>query len=59
MNDDEPVMPFGKYKGEPLADIPVSYLDWIIGQDWIKPDLKEQIEEHLQTRPEWHRLGDD
>lgn len=24
------VMPFGKYKGEYLGDIPVSYLAWLI-----------------------------
>ena len=60
MNDD-PFMPFGKHKGERLSDIPVAYLDWLIGQDWMqeKPDLLETIETHLRSRPEWQRLGDD
>jgi uncharacterized protein (DUF3820 family) len=54
-------MPFGKYKGDMLSDIPVGYLDWLIGQDWCKPELEERIIRHLETRPEWTRdqLEDD
>jgi uncharacterized protein (DUF3820 family) len=59
MNDDEPILPFGKHKGEHLSEVPVEYLDWLIGQDWLRPALKKQIEAHLLTRPEWQRLGDD
>lgn len=57
----DPILPFGKHKGEYASDVPVSYLDWLIGQDWMdeKPELKESIEEHLRGRPEWHRMGDD
>lgn len=53
-------MPFGKHKNESLSDIPVGYLDWLIGQDFMaeKPDLKERIEQHLQARPEWQRMGE-
>lgn len=58
-DNDDTVMPFGKHKGEELQDIPVAYLDWLIGQDWLKPDLKETIEDHLQGRPEWQRMGDE
>lgn len=28
-------MPFGKYKGCTVAEIPSSYLDWLLGQDWF------------------------
>jgi hypothetical protein len=61
MADENFRMPFGKHKGELLADIPVHYLDWMIGQDWMdeKPELKERIEDHVATRPEWQRLGED
>jgi uncharacterized protein (DUF3820 family) len=58
MSDPNPTLPFGKHKGEKCGDVPVGYLDWLIGQDWLKPDLKEQIEQHLKGRPEWHRLDD-
>ncbi len=27
--------PFGKWKGKTLAEIPTSYLDWLIGEDWF------------------------
>lgn len=52
-------MLFGKYKDRPLIDIPVEYLDWLIGQGFPSKQLKGKITEHLQTRPEWHQLGDE
>lgn len=27
--------PFGKHKGKRLADIPDTYLDWLIGEGWF------------------------
>lgn len=29
-------MPFGKHKGELVADLPDSYLNWLLGQDFVK-----------------------
>lgn len=55
----DPILPFGIHKGEAASDVPVEYLDWLIGQDWLRPELKRQIEDHLRSRPEWERLGDD
>lgn len=53
----DPVIPFGKHEGKYASDIDVRYLDWLIGQDWLKSELKEQILSHLQTRAEWKRIG--
>ena len=38
---DDSTMPFGKYKGSRLGDVPDSYWRWFIGQDWCDewPDL--------------------
>lgn len=60
-DENDPILPFGKYKGQRCSDVPVSYLDWLIGQDWMdeKKDLKEAIIDHLHTRPEWRELGED
>lgn len=49
---------FGKHKGERLADIPVKYLDWVLGEDF-DAGLLAKIKAHLETRPEWHALGED
>jgi uncharacterized protein (DUF3820 family) len=35
-------MPFGKHKGELLADIPNSYLDWLLEQDFFEEKFREQ-----------------
>lgn len=53
-----PTLPFGKHKGEQASDVPVEYLDWLIGQDWLRPQLKGDLTEHLKSRPDWHQLGD-
>lgn len=34
LGDDDP-MPFGKWKGERLGDIPNSYFRWLREQDWL------------------------
>ena len=33
-------MPFGRYSGLPLADIPSSYLSWLLGLDDLREPLK-------------------
>jgi len=55
----DPVIPFSTHRGKYARQCPVGYLDWLIGQDWLRPQLKCEIEAHLETRAEWHRLADD
>lgn len=38
---DADFMPFGKYKGQFMKDIPSSYLDWLIGQEFCEHDYPE------------------
>ena len=59
MLDDEFVMPFGKYKGEPLSEIPTEYLDWLLGSDNLYESTKEQIEDKLDRRTDWHVHNND
>lgn len=58
MNSDS-LMPWGKHKGERISDVPASYLDWLIGQDWIDewPDVKAYIEQNLDAIHEQVRRG--
>ena len=56
---EETKMPFDKHKGLPLSDLPVKYLDWLIGQNWFVEkfgDLKTEIEEYLENDAEWQRM---
>lgn len=55
----DPVIPFGKHRGKFASQIDVEYLDWLIGQHWLRGSLRAEIEKHLAGRSEWHRLGDD
>jgi len=33
---DSSLMPFGKYKGRKMKEVPASYLDWLHRQAWIE-----------------------
>lgn len=46
-------MPFGVHKDKLIADVPSSYLRWILEQDWFVSkftDLKKQAEIELEFR---------
>ena len=38
------VMPFGKYKGEPIEDLETSYLEWLTEQDFFLEKFKDGAE---------------
>jgi hypothetical protein len=38
---DDFVFYFGKHKGLRLDQVPLSYLKWLIEQDWVKENLKD------------------
>jgi len=59
ISDPDPILPFGKFKSQPCSDADVRYLDWLIGQDWLRDDLRQQILSHLKTRPDWEGLEDE
>lgn len=42
------LMPFGKYKGKPLQDLPDNYCEWLYLSDVKQTGLKEYLK---------HRLG--
>ena len=44
---------FGKFKGKTLADLwesdeGLSYLDWLLGQDWLFEDFRQRLEEFCE-----------
>lgn len=44
------VVKFGKYKGWPISEIPLSYLAWIFENLDGKPDLQEAARREIQRR---------
>lgn len=46
---DETPMPFGKYKGLDLEDVPASYLLWLYEEGNLLGELKEYIEDNMQV----------
>jgi len=54
-DDSDPIIPFGKHKGNYASSIDVCYLNWLVGEKWFCEkfaELKLQIEEHLKNRQE-------
>ncbi len=44
------VMPFGKYKDMPMADVPAEYLEWLLSQENLKPSLARYFQKELDRR---------
>jgi hypothetical protein len=43
-------MPFGKYKGELIEDIPTDYLRWLFRECNLRPPLRYAVERELAIR---------
>lgn len=44
--DDNSIMPFGKYKGEKLANVPAGYLLWLFDNGKAYGQLRDYIHEN-------------
>jgi len=44
------IVPFGKHRGSSWADVPVDYLQWMIGQRDMEPDLIWNAKRELARR---------
>lgn len=42
-------MPFGKYKGQKMANVPAQYLMFIYDQDWCRGKVKQYIDDNLEV----------
>lgn len=45
-------LPFGKHKGRTLDQVAetndgLRYLDWLVGQTWLRGDLRDSLEAYL------------
>jgi uncharacterized protein (DUF3820 family) len=47
--DDNSIMPFGKYKGEKMANIPAEYLLWLYENGNVYGNVKQYIKDSLET----------
>jgi uncharacterized protein (DUF3820 family) len=47
--DDYSIMPFGKYKGRQLINVPASYLIWLYDNNKAFGKLKEYIKDNLDV----------
>ena len=46
---DESLMPFGKYKGTKMANVPASYLLWLNTQPALSQSVREYIQDNLEV----------
>lgn len=46
---DKSLMPFGKYKGEPMINVPPDYLIWLYDEGKCFGELKEYIKDNMDV----------
>lgn len=47
---DKMTMPFGKYKGENIEDLPSDYITWVLTNTSIGPKLQKCLQDQLDLR---------
>ena len=47
--NDESIMPFGKYKGEKMANVPPDYLIWLYDNAKVYGGVKDYIKENMNV----------
>lgn len=48
LNDTSP-MPYGKYKGRPMEDVPADYLVWLVDNLRASPEVEKYVKENLDV----------
>lgn len=51
-------MPFGRYRGTPLEDLPDSYVDWLLAEANLRPRLRTELEDERSRRWEKKTTAD-
>lgn len=41
---------FGKHIGEDLVDVPVSYLIWLEQQQWLRAEVRQEVNYEIERR---------
>ena len=49
MLTDNDKMPFGKYKGEKMANVPADYLMWVYDNNIVIGDVRNYIRDNLDV----------
>ena len=52
----EDTMPFGKYRGTPIANLSIKYILWLLNncdfmEDWLETKLKQEMHKHKAELP--------
>ena len=52
MLHDNSQMPFGKYQGEKMINVPANYLMWLYNENKCNKEVREYIEDNLDVLQE-------
>ena len=53
------ILRFGEHAGEKIRDVPVHYLDFVLGWPALYPDTKKAIETFLATQAEYDAMDEE
>jgi uncharacterized protein (DUF3820 family) len=51
-------LPFGQYQGQTLDQVPLAYLDWLAGQNWLYGDFKKRLHKYINKPCIQHELAE-
>lgn len=52
------ILRFGMHSGEKLRDVPIEYLDYLLGWDGLRAETRKAIEAYLKTQAEYDQMDD-
>ena len=44
------VMPWGKFRGRPIAKLPLFYINWLLDKATLRRELRTALEEEVERR---------
>ena len=47
--NDQSIMPFGKYKGKKMENVPASYLHWLYTQQFCDKKIEGYVEDNMEA----------
>jgi len=48
------LLPFGKFKGKAIDEVPDSYLTWLLEQDWFEEKFEDLFDD-VQAEINWRK----
>lgn len=56
--DDTSLMPFGKYRGQPMQDVPAEYFHWLFIEEGLQHNKQSDVADYIRRNLDALKLED-